>query len=191
MANKYRYGEVRMALASKVRSLHTRLIKKIERVEKKYGATPARTALQDKGLENLSVKNLSSEKLGEILNDLEEISNYPTAGIRNEGSKRALENYNKYVTRWIDLFDNDKVTYDRIMKIYGRMVNENEWTEHVKYQVMEELMDRVGVSQMNDEALHNYIRQIVDNAYRTAERINADIQGGKAYEINGKVRYNR
>lgn len=188
---KKRYSEVRNALAKRVRTLHTNLIKRIERIENKYGSTPARTILQDRGLEHISLKNLKSEQLGEMLNDLTEISNYPTSGTRNEGFKEAISNYNKYVTRWINLFENDKETYNRVMKIYGRMVNETGWTEHVKYQVMEELMDKVAVSEMTDEALHQYIRDLVKNAYDTAERINADIQGGKAYAINGKVQYRR
>ena len=87
------------------------------------------------------------------------------------------------------MFDNDKATYERIMKIYGRMVNETAWTEHVKYQVMEELMDKVEKYEMTDEGLHEYIRMLVKNAYETQEQLQKDIQGGKAYEIGGKVHY--
>ena len=191
MAKKPVYSAVRMELAKKVQNTYTNLINRIKRIENKGWLTPARTALEEKGLDKISVKNLTSEQLGQMLNDLTEISQYPTSRLTGKKSRTALENYNKYVARWINLFDNDKDTYDRVMKIYGRMVNENEWTEHVKYQVLEELMDRVGVSGMNDEALHNYIRMLVDNAYKTSERINADIQGGRAYAINGKVRYRR
>ena len=189
MARKKKWSQARMDVASMVRKNYNALVKRIERVEKKYGQTPARTALIDKGLENLSVTGLTTEQLGKINNDILEIMSYPTSTLRGAESRQRLENYNKYVTRWINLFENDKPTYDRVMKLYGRMVNESEWTTHVKYQVIEELMDRVGLNEMSDEQLHNFIRNLVDNAYKTNERIENDIRGGRAYAINGKVRY--
>lgn len=173
--------EAEIEAIKELRGLYTKLRRRILNIQKRYGDLPAVETFYNKGLNEFSTKGKSLEQLANMRLDVEYVS-----GLKTSYTKGA-SNYQQYVAEWLDLYDKDRETYDRIMTLYNRLVEENELAEKFKYQVIEEIFTLVETrGDLSPQELSYMIRNKFDELYLNT-RIE-DLLGGSSYETGGKVR---
>lgn len=173
-------SEARAMAVKELRNVYAKLRARVNRVQAKYGETPAIEEYYNRGLDRLSTKGLEIEDINKLKIDVDYISSLKTTYM--EGA----EHYNKYVAEWVDLYENDRSTYNRIMMLYNRMVEENELVEKFKYQVMEDIYTMVEKEGATNKEVYTRVKEAFNELYMNTRM--EDLLGGSSYETGGKVR---
>lgn len=173
-------SEARAMAVKELRNVYAKLRARVNRVQAKYGETPAIEEYYKRGLDKLSTKGLELEDINNLRIDIDYISSLKTTYM--EGA----EHYSKYVSEWVELYENDRGMYNRIMMLYNRLVEENELVEKFKYQVIEDIYTMVEKGGATNKEIYSKVKDAFNDLYLNT-RIE-DLVGGSSYETGGKVR---
>lgn len=173
-------SEARAVAVKELRNAYAKLRARVSRVQAKYGETPAIEEYYNRGLDKLSTKNLEIEDINKLKIDVDYISSLKTTYMAG------AERYDKYVAKWVDMYENDRSTYNRVMMLYNRMVEENELVEKFKYQVIEDIYTMVEKEGATNKEIYIKVREAFNEMYLNT-RIE-DLLGGSSYATGGKVR---
>ena len=173
-------SEARAMAVKELRDVYSKLRARVQRVERRFGKTPAIQEYYNRGLNKLSTKGKTIEDIAKLRIDVEYIEGLKTTTVK--GAKT----YDENVAKWIDMYENDKGSYNRMMMLYNRMVEENELVEKYKYQVMEEIYNMVEDGKASNLEISQKAMSLFNDLYMNT-RIE-DLIGGSKYETGGKVR---
>jgi hypothetical protein len=173
-------SEARAEAVRQLRDSLNKLRARVKRVEKRFGVTPALQEYYKRGLDKLSTKNKTLEELGKMQADIDYISGLKTTYV--EGARA----YDEHIAPLLEVYKVDKDTYDKIMYIYNRMVEEYGILEKFKYQVLDMVSDMAMVGATTKE-IAEVVRDMYDQMYE------GDMEGvsneyGYGFSFGGKVR---
>ena len=187
----------RKALVSVIQKEYKRLKKKIEKIEAKYGSEiPSVEAYHRAKLDDFSVRGMDIDELKKAQEDIEYIGgSYVPAnnGAKSyyEGGFKTLEasgtqKYIEYIEPWLSLDDGEggetRPYYEKIKRMYERLVEGNLILEKFKYQVLETITDLVMADYDEKE-----IYRIVDELHETLFQNDMEGKRGVVFEYGGKV----
>lgn len=171
-------SQARTVAVQDLRREYQNLKRRIQNIEKKYGKTvPAVEQYYEKGLDKLSTKGKSIEKLGELRKDIDYLSGLSTSTLKG------AENFIQHIEPIISLYDDPftRGVYDTIMTMYNRMVEEVGILEKFKYQILDMVSELV-MEDVDKEKIADTVRQYYREIYEN------DGVGNYEFQYGGKVR---
>lgn len=183
MAKKgYKLSQAEVVARQQYNKIYYRVRNRINRVRAKFGETPAVRAFYDK---KFSVKDKSLADIAKMTEQLRYIDTLGTSRIKND--RGTQENFAKYIQPLLDAYDNDRVTYNKIMYVYNRMVGEGTLYEKYKYNFLDTIA-RMTTSGFTTKQIMERIDEIYNELYEYNEMGRAEKY---EFTFGGKVPFGR
>lgn len=145
-AKKYTYGQKQ--LANEIHRLRRNILRRVKRLEEKFGETPATKKLRESEYigDMFSTRNKSYEELEKLKRELERINYMRTSTVKGEKNRRtyAKKAYDK-------IGELGKDTTDKIKRLYNEFIENNLIYEQYKYTIYDIIEEMISDNKTDDE----------------------------------------
>lgn len=154
-------SEARTEAVREFREAYNKLKARMQRIEKRFGTSPALKEYYDRGLGKASTKGKTIEEIAKMKDNVEYISGLKTSTVKG------VEAYEQSIAPLLDLYDSNRDVYDQIMYIYNRMVEENQILEKFKYEVLDMIAD-LSMREVSVKEIYEIAEQFYRDLYESS-----------------------
>lgn len=147
-AKKYTYGQKQ--LADEIHRLRRNVLRRVKRLEEKYGSTPATMKLRKSDFigDMFSTRGKSFEEMQKLKRELERINYMRTSTVKGEKNRR------KYAKKAYEKIEKlGKKVDDKIKTLYNEYIENHLIYEEYKYAILEIIEEMIDDNKSDDDIL--------------------------------------